>query len=210
MTPGRTPPKTLSVNTSANTALPPSTPNQPITTTTPLAPIRMPTIRISSLASSSCPSTTSSSSSSAPSGLKRFFAAMQAIKSSTHINVDLSSVITADLVLQLLGDSDHPNALLRYLPPIETDENSKVQLGNTILSPQFREALSLFSSAFLAGQLGPILSQFNLNNEACAAANFGHLEAFIRALEESAIQPVSTNELISTEEDDDEDMEGGL
>lgn len=205
--PARTPP----VTPSANTSLTPSTPNQPITTTTPQAPIRVPTIRISSAASSSkAPATAGSSSASDPNGmsdLQRFLAEMQASADAPQINVDLSSVITADVALQFLSDRDHTNALLPYIPHVEADEDAKVQLMNTMLSPQFKAALSSFSSAFLSGQLGPVLTPFNLSIEAYAAVNFGNLEAFIRSLERSAIRAASTIELIRTEEDDDEDME---
>lgn len=41
----------------------------------------------------------------------------------------------------------------------------------------------MFSSALQSGQLGPVVSQFQLNPEAVAAANSGDLEQFIKALE---------------------------
>lgn len=126
------------------------------------------------------------------------------------MSVDLSTAMTADIVLKFLGDPDHTNALFSYLPPIGTGENSKTQLKYTILSPQFREALSLFSTAVQSGQLGPVISQFNLSNEAYAAINFGNMEAFVKALERAAIRAASTIKVIKKEEDDDENMEDDL
>jgi len=60
------------------------------------------------------------------------------------------------------------------------------ELRQSLGSPQFRQSLALFSSAFLTGQLGPLISQFNLGPQATQAANSGNLKAFIDALNESA------------------------
>lgn len=59
-------------------------------------------------------------------------------------------------------------------------------MKDTIQSPQFQQALSSFSTALQSGQLGPVVSQFQLNSEAIAAANTGDLEQFVKALEKSA------------------------
>lgn len=141
--------------------------------------------------------------------LRSFLSAMEALDSAPSVSVDLSTAMTGDTVMQFLGDPDHTNALFSYLPPIDSGENSKVQLKNTILSSQFREALSLFTAAFQSGQLGPVLSHFDLSTEAYAAVNFGNFEAFVKALERSAIRAASTIKIIK-KEDDDEDMEGDL
>ncbi len=53
----------------------------------------------------------------------------------------------------------------------------------TIQSPQFQQALSLFSSAFQSGQLAPLIREFDLGEEAITAATAGDLDAFTRALQ---------------------------
>lgn len=81
---------------------------------------------------------------------------------------------------------DHLDRLTAHLPSIETSESAKKQLKDTIQSPQFQQALSSFSTALQSGQLGPVVSQFQLTPEAIAAANTGDLEQFVKALEKSA------------------------
>lgn len=76
--------------------------------------------------------------------------------------------------------------LVAHLPSMDTSDNDKKQLKDTIQSPQFQQALSSFSTALQSGQLGPVVSQFQLNSEAIAAANTGDLEQFVKALEKSA------------------------
>lgn len=100
--------------------------------------------------------------------------------------VDLSTAINAEAVDKIATDAERANALLAHLPTIETKENAKKQLKDTISSPQFQQALSMFSTALQSGQLGPVVSQFELNAEAIAAANTGDLEQFVKALEKNA------------------------
>lgn len=76
--------------------------------------------------------------------------------------------------------------LAAHLPTVESSDNAKKQLKDTIQSPQFQQALSSFSTALQSGQLGPVVSQFQLNPEAIAAANTGDLEQFVKALEKNS------------------------
>lgn len=86
--------------------------------------------------------------------------------------------------------------LQAHLPNIsETDDEKqldtgaiKQQLKETLASPQFQQALSMFSNALGSGQLGPVVSQFKLNDDAVAAANNGDLEQFVKALEKASIK----------------------
>lgn len=82
-------------------------------------------------------------------------------------------------------DSERTSSLAAHLPTIETSDNTKKQLKDTIASPQFQQALSSFSTALQSGQLGPVVSQFELGSEAIAAANTGDLEQFVKALEKN-------------------------
>lgn len=45
------------------------------------------------------------------------------------------------------------------------------------------QAVSLFSTALQSGQLGPIVSQFEVGADAVSAANQGNMEDFVRALQ---------------------------
>lgn len=101
-------------------------------------------------------------------------------------NIDLSTAINAEAVNSVVTDTDKVETLVAHLPTIESDDTAKQQLKDTILSPQFQQALSMFSSALQSGQLGPVVSQFQLSSEAVAAANTGDLEQFVKALEKSA------------------------
>lgn len=103
------------------------------------------------------------------------------------LNVDLSTALAgADNISQILNDTERAESLATHLPNTGTEEPAKQKVKETLSSPQFQQALSLFSSALQSGQLGPVVSQFQLSSEAVAAANTGDLEQFIKALEKSA------------------------
>lgn len=98
-------------------------------------------------------------------------------------NVDLASAVTSDSLSSVIANQEMVDALVEHLPEVEGDDNKKQQLKETLSSPQFQQALSMFSNALQSGQLGPVVSQFQLNAEAVAAANSGDLEQFVKALE---------------------------
>lgn len=137
-------------------------------------------------------------------------------------NVDFSTSITAEALNPLLNDNpDWIAQLEEHLPDVGTDDTKKQQLRDTISSPQFQQALGMFSSALQSGQLGPVVSQFKLSSEAVEAANLGDLEKFVRALENSAKEVVAGKGAASTttataegqkkesdEAEEDEAMEG--
>lgn len=56
-------------------------------------------------------------------------------------------------------------------------------LSGTVQSPQFQQSLSMFSMALSSGQLGPLIREFGLGDEAAAAATQGDMEAFVKALQ---------------------------
>lgn len=99
--------------------------------------------------------------------------------------VDLAGAIGIDAIDKVATDADRTSTLAAHLPTIETSDNTKKQLKDTITSPQFQQALSSFSTALQSGQLGPVVSQFELGSEAVAAANTGDLEQFVKALEKN-------------------------
>lgn len=106
--------------------------------------------------------------------------------SSSGRPVDLAGAIGVDAIDKVATDADRTNTLAAHLPTIETTDNTKKQLKDTITSPQFQQALSSFSTALQSGQLGPVVSQFELGSEAVAAANTGDLEQFVKALEKNS------------------------
>lgn len=113
-------------------------------------------------------------------------------------NIDLSTSVNSDALSTVIADQEKVDALVEHLPHIEGDENKKQQLKDTLSSPQFQQALSMFSNALQSGQLGPVVSQFQLNAEAVAAANSGDLEQFVKALESSHKQNETEKSKAST------------
>ncbi|KAL1020959.1 hypothetical protein UPYG_G00006910 [Umbra pygmaea] len=97
--------------------------------------------------------------------------------------VDLTSVVTPEIMAPILANAEVQERLLPFLPSGESLPQSTDELHNTLNSPQFQQAMSLFSSALASGQLGPLMNQFGLPSEAVDAANKGDVEAFAKAME---------------------------
>uniref|UniRef100_A0A3B4BPC4 Proteasomal ubiquitin receptor ADRM1 n=1 Tax=Pygocentrus nattereri TaxID=42514 RepID=A0A3B4BPC4_PYGNA len=87
--------------------------------------------------------------------------------------VDLASVLTPDIMAPILANPEVQQRLLPYLPTGESLPQSADEIQNTLTSPQFQQAMSMFSSALASGQLGPLMNQFGLPSEAVDAANKG-------------------------------------
>lgn len=120
-------------------------------------------------------------------------------------SIDLSTAINSEAVEKIAADAARAEALLAHLPTTESGDPAKKQLKDTISSPQFQQALSMFSTALQSGQLGPVVSQFELNPEAVAAANTGDLEQFVKALEKSAEQ--SADKSVATKKKDEQEKD---
>nr|CAD7573050.1 unnamed protein product [Timema californicum] len=68
-------------------------------------------------------------------------------------------------------------------------------------------AVSMFSAALQSGQLGPIMSQFDLGAEAIEAAKLGNMEEFVKAMEQACTsKDVKTKPIKKDDDDDDESM----
>ncbi len=98
-------------------------------------------------------------------------------------SVDLSSGLTAELVEPLLRKPDFVKRMKELLPAEHRDNDLDDEIKGTVQSPQFQQALSLFSSAFQSGQIAPLIREFDLGAEAIAAADSGDLDAFTKALQ---------------------------
>ncbi|XP_017068922.1 proteasomal ubiquitin receptor ADRM1 homolog isoform X2 [Drosophila eugracilis] len=107
--------------------------------------------------------------------------------SGRSLNIDLSTALSgSEAINQLIADPERVKSLIVHLPESENaDEDRKQQIKDHITSPQFQQALAHFSNALQSAQLGPVVKQFELSNEAVAAAYSGNLEDFVRALEKS-------------------------
>ncbi|CAG9808883.1 unnamed protein product [Chironomus riparius] len=131
---------------------------------------------------------------------------------SKQSSVDLSTSLNSDTINSILSDPELLKSLQDHLPNInETDDEKKPvdsnsvkqQLKETLASPQFQQALSMFSNALQSGQLGPVVSQFKLSDDAVLAANSGDLEQFVKALEKTSI--TDSKESDKNDEDDKKD-----
>lgn len=123
-------------------------------------------------------------------------------------NVDLSTSLNSDSINSILSDPERLEALQTHLPNIDeegkaSDPNAvKQQLKDTLASPQFQQALSMFSNALQSGQLGPVVSQFKLSDDAVLAANSGDLEQFVKALEKASLNEPSAEKDGEDKKDD--------
>jgi 26S proteasome regulatory subunit N13 len=107
--------------------------------------------------------------------------------------IDLSTAINSESLAELLNDERFLRQIEPHLPQVGASEASlSKQLGDTVRSSQFRSSLSQFCVALQSGQLGPLMSQFGLNQACVGAANLGNLEAFVRALE-AQMKPSGTS-----------------
>ncbi|XP_075897963.1 proteasomal ubiquitin receptor ADRM1-like [Nelusetta ayraudi] len=118
--------------------------------------------------------------------------------------VDLTSVLTPEVMAPILANPEVQQRLMPYLPSGESLPQSCEELSNTLNSPQFQQAMSMFSSALASGQLGPLMNQFGLPAEAVDAANKGDVEAFAKAMESETKSEQEGDS--KDKKDDDEDM----
>ncbi|ELW48916.1 Proteasomal ubiquitin receptor ADRM1 [Tupaia chinensis] len=107
---------------------------------------------------------------------------------------DLQSILATMNVPAVPGGGQQGESL-----PQTADE-----IQNTLTSPQFQQALGMFSAALASGQLGPLMCQFGLPAEAVEAANKGDVEAFAKAMQNSAKPEQEEGE--AKDQKDEEDM----
>ncbi|XP_065651953.1 proteasomal ubiquitin receptor ADRM1-B isoform X2 [Hydra vulgaris] len=115
--------------------------------------------------------------------LQNILSNMQVPKSQE--SVDLSSSFSTEALLPLLVDKDVQARLQPFLPAVSTLRGSENELRETIQSPQFKQALSIFSTALQSGELAPLMQQFKLSQAAVDAAAKGDIIAFTKALQDS-------------------------
>ncbi|CAG0897404.1 unnamed protein product [Darwinula stevensoni] len=84
----------------------------------------------------------------------------------------------------ILSNKQFVERLKQYLPPTEDQSAlpASDHLKDTIHSPQFQQAVAVFSAALQSGQLGPLIKEFGLGEDAVKAADAGDMGAFVKAL----------------------------
>ncbi|UJR30753.1 hypothetical protein I4U23_018273 [Adineta vaga] len=97
--------------------------------------------------------------------------------------IDLYDIMTSENLIPILSKKEVQETLRTHLPEGNTIPSTEKELRDSIQSPQFRQAVSTFSVALQTGQLGPVLAQFGLPEEAIIAANQGDIQAFAQAME---------------------------
>ncbi|CAF1319094.1 unnamed protein product [Adineta ricciae] len=97
--------------------------------------------------------------------------------------IDLYDIMTTENLIPILSKKEVQETLRSHLPDGSTIPGTEKELRDSIQSPQFRQAVSTFGVALQTGQLGPVLAQFGLPEEAITAANQGDIQAFAQAME---------------------------
>lgn len=97
--------------------------------------------------------------------------------------IDLTTAVTPEAMLPILANADVQAKLIPHLPEGESLPKTEAELRNTITTPQFQQALQSFSAALASGQLGPLMTQFDLGEDAAAAAASGDVEGFVKAMQ---------------------------
>jgi len=98
--------------------------------------------------------------------------------------VDLASGLTGEALQPILQNQQFLDKVKEFLPAGEDGkEVTAADLAGTVQSPQFQQAVSMFSMALSSGQLGPLVREFGLGEEAATAAAKGDMGAFVKALQ---------------------------
>jgi 26S proteasome regulatory subunit N13 len=100
--------------------------------------------------------------------------------------VDLASGLTSETLQPLLSNPEFLEKVKEFIPKEEKKDVKDLtaeDLKDTVQSPQFKQAVSMFSMAFNSGQLGPLVREFGLSDSAIAAADKGNMQAFVQALQ---------------------------
>jgi len=93
--------------------------------------------------------------------------------------------MTGEALQPLLATDGFLDKVKGFMPAGEEEgkEVTAADLKGTVQSPQFQQALSMFSAALQSGQLAPLVREFGVGEEAVAAATQGDMGAFVKALQ---------------------------
>ncbi|XP_013774745.1 proteasomal ubiquitin receptor ADRM1-like [Limulus polyphemus] len=100
-------------------------------------------------------------------------------------SADSSSALTAETLQPLLSNKEFMDRACELLPTPGDSGSSSLRdnLKMTAQSPQFQQALGIFSAALQSGQLCPLMEQFDMNSDVIDAAKSGDMEVFVRLLQ---------------------------
>ncbi|KAK7863737.1 hypothetical protein R5R35_011142 [Gryllus longicercus] len=186
-------------STTAATTEPKTTSTTTATTTsTSAAAVTTTTVATSAPTTTTAAAPTSTSSGGQPaiqlSDLQNFLSGLSAPQPGGQgSGVDLAQAITTDNLSTVLVEPGLAEALQQHLPAVAAiagsgaGQTASDQLRSTLSSPQFQQALSMFSAALQSGQLGPVMQQLEVGPEAVDAANQGNMEEFVRALQRASL-----------------------
>merc|ERR1719397_724960 len=92
-------------------------------------------------------------------------------------SVDLSTALTGEALQPILSQEGFLDKVKAFLPAGEEEgkEVTAADLKGTVQSPQFQQAVSMFSMALQSGQIAPLVREFGLGDEAVAAATQGDM-----------------------------------
>ncbi|XP_003748186.1 proteasomal ubiquitin receptor ADRM1-B [Galendromus occidentalis] len=117
--------------------------------------------------------------------------------SSSHQADSLKDLLTHSEVLEpIISNKELMARVKDFLPQVGGEEASSEtaeQLSGTVRTPQFAQAVSMFSAALASGQMGPLMTQFGMSADVATAAATGNIEEFVKALEKSQKKPESTD-----------------
>ena len=89
-------------------------------------------------------------------------------------SVDISTGLSTEVLRPLIENQEFVRKMKELLPEDEQKEDDAV--CETLHSPQFRQALGMFSTGLQTGQLAPLIREFNLGDAAIEAATKGDME----------------------------------
>ncbi|XP_032237036.1 proteasomal ubiquitin receptor ADRM1 [Nematostella vectensis] len=134
-------------------------------------------------------------------------------------SVDLSRVLTPEAIGPLLNNPEFREGLAPFLPSGSELPPVSSEVSSTLWSPQFQQAVGMFSTALQSGQLGPLMSQFGFGEDVVMAAAQGDMDQFVQALQassrpttagstsaESSRAPSAAEEKPKKDDDEDEHM----
>jgi len=100
--------------------------------------------------------------------------------------------ITTETINPLLKKPEFLEKVKQHLPDFKCDVANEV--SSTISSPQFQQALALFSSGIESGQLASVMKEFGFGSSVVAAALSGEMDLFIKALQEEEKKKASSSQ----------------
>jgi len=117
----------------------------------------------------------------------------------TRTPCDIAEALKPDTIIPMLANEKIRESLMEHLPESTKIPKTEAELKATLHSPQFAQACNAFSHALSTGQLGPVLQQFGVSEDAVKAANQGDVAAFAKAMEKDEKKEDTKEENMETD-----------